>query len=476
MEDTTLYRHLDKLVGLKSVEELENLLQMLWQTRKTGLSAPQKFSLQSLLRLPLPTDLDPVLACLRSLLMMCLRENFGCDYILKLLPPDLTLEMQSMLLVALQKYQKQWKEELSQEGRLFAKHGSSYQPSPGLPMPLLRTSFPEFSGSLLPRQFPTTQSQFNNHNLGGHTSIAGERNVLSYPSALTLQNDACPIDTLGTLPQLKFMTWTLENKNAVQVAVITIKLQDCNKYPPTETEVKFQLTKNTLEAVLRSMTYINEQLTRIDQRVSFLYLANDILQNSRRKGSEFVNEFWKILPLALRGVYDSGDENCRKAATRLVFQQILKNELLGNGPPAKKLAVGGMPEKILTSFHLVHDEVANEDVALNKCQSAISSVQEIEIDVVNASSQGEVQGSVIENIEKQENMLHQCVSQLEKCETIRVALVSQLRGALQDQVRFRFGRNPFSAVYVVLFRCILRVLMFGTQPPRINFTNGYGKS
>ncbi|KAI3727819.1 hypothetical protein L6452_16439 [Arctium lappa] len=30
-----------------------------------------------------------------------------------------------------------------------------------------------------------------------------------------------------------------------------------------------------------------------DQRLSFLYLANDILHNSRRKGSEFVGEFWK---------------------------------------------------------------------------------------------------------------------------------------------------------------------------------------
>lgn len=55
-----------------------------------------------------------------------------------------------------------------------------------------------------------------------------------------------------------------------------------------------------------------------EQRVSFLYLSNDILQNSRRKGSEFVNEFWKVLPAALKGVYDSGNENCRKVASRLV--------------------------------------------------------------------------------------------------------------------------------------------------------------
>jgi len=55
-----------------------------------------------------------------------------------------------------------------------------------------------------------------------------------------------------------------------------------------------------------------------EQRVSFLYLANDILQNSRRKGSEFVNEFWKVLPSALRHVYENGDEHGKKAVTRLV--------------------------------------------------------------------------------------------------------------------------------------------------------------
>lgn len=195
--------------------------------------------------------------------MKCLHESFGGDYILKLLPPDLTLEMQRMLLVTLQKHRNQWKEELSQEERLFGKTRFSYHLNAGLPTPLLSFSFPEVSGSLLPQQFPITQ--FNNHNLGGQTSIAAERNVLSFPSTLTLQNDAFPTDTLGTLPQLKFMTWTIENKNAVlesRVALITLKLQDCNKSPPMETEVKFQLTKDTLEAVLRSMTYINEQLLR----------------------------------------------------------------------------------------------------------------------------------------------------------------------------------------------------------------------
>lgn len=56
-----------------------------------------------------------------------------------------------------------------------------------------------------------------------------------------------------------------------------------------------------------------------EQRLAFLYLANDILQNSRRKGVDFVSEFWKVLPGALRDVIDNGDESGKSAARRLVF-------------------------------------------------------------------------------------------------------------------------------------------------------------
>ncbi|KAJ4974952.1 hypothetical protein NE237_008126 [Protea cynaroides] len=77
-----------------------------------------------------------------------------------------------------------------------------------------------------------------------------------------------------------------------------------------------------------------------EQRVSFLYLANDILQNSRRKGSEFVGEFWKVLPDALTDVIENGDEFGTFAALRLIDiweerksfgcqGQILKEELVG---------------------------------------------------------------------------------------------------------------------------------------------------
>ncbi|KAL6534702.1 hypothetical protein OROGR_013377 [Orobanche gracilis] len=40
---------------------------------------------------------------------------------------------------------------------------------------------------------------------------------------------------------------------------------------------------------------------------------------------------------------------------------------------------------------------------------------------------------VIDNIHEQEKMIQQCISELEKSEEIRLALVSHLREALQNQ-------------------------------------------
>lgn len=205
-----------------------------------------------------------------------------------------------------------------------------------------------------------------------------------------------------------------------------------------------------------------------EQRVSFLYLANDILQNSRRKGSEYVNEFWKVLPSALNLVHRNGDEHGKKVVSRLVDiwddrkvfgsrGQSLKDEMLGGDPPPLlvsngkssnpikivkkdaysvriKLAVGGFPEKILTAFQSVHDEYSNEEDALNKCKAAVHHVEKIEDDVENTSNQGIHQGSaLVDELQEQESVIQQCVGQLESAEVTRVALVSQLKDALQEQ-------------------------------------------
>ncbi|GFP82093.1 protein far1-related sequence 3 [Phtheirospermum japonicum] len=190
--ETTLSEHLLKLDGVKSKQELENLLRLLWRTRKTGLSDPQKSSLQSLLNIPSPSQLDP-----------------------NRLEP-------------------------------FVPFYSS-----------------DISGSSLSMRIDP-DPLVNGHNHGAPTPITAEKNVMSFPQ-LNLQNDVVPTEILGVYPRVKSMTWSVENKSVVpanRVAIITLKLQDYTKSPLDETEVKFQLTRDTLEAVLRSMSYIKEQLSR----------------------------------------------------------------------------------------------------------------------------------------------------------------------------------------------------------------------
>ncbi|XP_038979983.1 UPF0400 protein C337.03-like [Phoenix dactylifera] len=204
-----------------------------------------------------------------------------------------------------------------------------------------------------------------------------------------------------------------------------------------------------------------------EQKVSFLYLANDILQNSRRKGSEFVNEFWKVLPGCLKNAYENGEENGKKVVMRLVEiwderkvfgsrGRSLRDDLLGNTPPLLdnngkssnpikvvkkdasavrfKLAVGGMPEKIVTAYQAVLDEHFNEDTALNKCKSAARLVEKMEKDVDDACTQGNQQGlPLLNDLQEQETILKQCIEQLESVELARSSLVAQLKEALKEQ-------------------------------------------
>ncbi|XP_057785291.1 uncharacterized protein LOC131002839 isoform X5 [Salvia miltiorrhiza] len=220
--ETTLSEHLHKLIGVKCAQKLENLLQLLWQTRTIGLSNSQKSSIHSLLDLPSPRDVDPVLACLRLIIRNCVHKNIEeCDG-LKLFPADLPLQLQRMLLAQLQKLRSYWKEELSREPN--ASGWTSH----------VNISSSAVCGSLLSLQVDPA-SRFNSPNIGGRIPITAERNVACFPPELTLQSDIGPTE---------------------------IPLQDYSKSPWKEMEVKFELSRDTVEAVLRSMSYISEQLSQ----------------------------------------------------------------------------------------------------------------------------------------------------------------------------------------------------------------------
>ncbi|KAE8677939.1 Detected protein of confused Function [Hibiscus syriacus] len=162
-----------------------------------------------------------------------------------------------------------------------------------------------------------------------------------------------------------------------------------------------------------------------ERRLAFLYLANDILQNSRRKGSEFFGEFWKVLPDALRDVIESGDEFGRNAALRLISiweerklfgsrGQILKEELFGRQSESsnvnvrhislklQKQPVGNAVEKIASGYNALYGSQMDEDVILSKCRNAISCIEKVDKEISTDVNSGQFSGSAsVEEVKSQ---------------------------------------------------------------------------
>ncbi|KAE8699241.1 ENTH/VHS family protein [Hibiscus syriacus] len=130
-------------------------------------------------------------------------------------------------------------------------------------------SFTAFPSSDIPTSFlwPCQHDHSSRINLGdfGASPIIADAPGF-HLAPLSMQQDADPPGNLEVLPCLKSMTWTMDNLNSVPangVTIIHLKLRDYTKSPSDEIEVKFQLTKDTLEAMLRSLTYISEQLSNM---------------------------------------------------------------------------------------------------------------------------------------------------------------------------------------------------------------------
>ncbi|KAJ7527613.1 hypothetical protein O6H91_16G063500 [Diphasiastrum complanatum] len=192
-----------------------------------------------------------------------------------------------------------------------------------------------------------------------------------------------------------------------------------------------------------------------EQRVPFLFLANDILQNSRRKGGEFVNEFWKVLPTALREVLGTGEESVRTTVLRLIEiweerkvfgsrVQSLREELLGydtfsayenNDKLARvssKMRKDGSLEKVATAYQAVQENSEEEELTFEKCNAAVNRIGSIEKEthlhngLVNDPS-------TFEELQQLQVVLSQCIEQFEASEMSRLSLVSRLKEVLHDQ-------------------------------------------
>ena len=69
------------------------------------------------------------------------------------------------------------------------------------------------------------------------------------------------------------------------------------------------LTKHCLQDAGQIVELWNREFTRsqdVNRMLALIYLANDILQNSRKKGPQFVNEFFTRLPPAVEKLVKAG--------------------------------------------------------------------------------------------------------------------------------------------------------------------------
>ncbi|XP_045383967.1 regulation of nuclear pre-mRNA domain-containing protein 1A isoform X4 [Lemur catta] len=90
------------------------------------------------------------------------------------------------------------------------------------------------------------------------------------------------------------------------------------------------------------------EYTKPNRKLTFLYLANDVIQNSKRKGPEFTKDFAPVIVEAFKHVSSETDESCKKHLGRVlsiweersvyendVLEQ-LKQALYGDKKPRKR--------------------------------------------------------------------------------------------------------------------------------------------
>ncbi|GAB2269695.1 hypothetical protein Dimus_004617 [Dionaea muscipula] len=187
-----LWGHLPLLVRANSKESIEFIFQALWRTRNTGLDASDRKVIKEMLQLDNDSDIDPLLVCLRMLIRRCVYGNINKDDIQKLFPSEVLPELQRLLTLLLQKFQRAWRQDVF-------------------------------------------------------------------------------IDKVTAVPHLRSMTWNMassetdaEESSDHPVPVVNLKLQ--NAAAPaqsTETQVKFRLSKDSLETLLSSMSCVRDQLSEM---------------------------------------------------------------------------------------------------------------------------------------------------------------------------------------------------------------------
>ncbi|KAI7794723.1 regulation of nuclear pre-mRNA domain-containing protein 1B isoform X2 [Triplophysa rosa] len=110
---------------------------------------------------------------------------------------------------------------------------------------------------------------------------------------------------------------------------------------------------------------------KTSRKLTFLYLANDVIQNSKKKGPEFTKDFESVLVDAYSHVARDGDDNCKRSMERLLniwqerslyrsdFIQQLKLAIEDSDSPKHKPADGR--KNLKRSYQKIQEEEEEEE-------------------------------------------------------------------------------------------------------------------
>ncbi|GAB2263840.1 hypothetical protein Droror1_Dr00025974 [Drosera rotundifolia] len=254
--------HLAKLSSIDPPKSLADLLSILWSTRDSGLSVSDKFTARSLLRLPSISDVDPVVAAVRVVMRKCMRrEGWSRDEVMEMCG-SVDGEARQLLVGLLEERWSLWKEEVLRDRHPLPKSGLPYQASTSVsssPLPVSSFGLSKFPWSWQDRPAPQRSNALVS------TRTTADRNM-SHLFLLSNQNGHGTLKSLETLPHLTSVTWALGEKTSAsssRAAIITLKLLDNSKPAAEEIEVRFQVTRDAVEAMIQSITNISDQFSKI---------------------------------------------------------------------------------------------------------------------------------------------------------------------------------------------------------------------
>ncbi|PNT73510.1 regulation of nuclear pre-mRNA domain-containing protein 1B isoform X1 [Brachypodium distachyon] len=182
-----------------------------------------------------------------------------------------------------------------------------------------------------------------------------------------------------------------------------------------------------------------------ERKIFLLYLANDIIQNSKKEGMRYISEFWKVIEAALDDLFTNGDDFGRNVVQRLVNiwedrklfgpqGQLLKEEYTRKFKELKSNKSGGeLVEKVISSYKHMLSAPIDEDKLMRKCNSALSFVDNLNKEYGN-SHPGSSNGSgFVEELQQQHSILRSTIEQFKTAESLRATLVSDLKDSLHEQ-------------------------------------------